>query len=90
MLKDMEWFRKNKRKKGQLTGSSQYVDEIEKKLERGWNFGGKEDRENQKNKSVPFLRVSEGKSGGINGGISGRTDGGITEGIDRLADYNRK
>jgi hypothetical protein len=55
MLKDIEWFRKNKRKRGQLTGSSQYVDEIEKKIERRVEFGGKEDRENQKNKSVPFF-----------------------------------
>jgi len=32
MLKDMEWFRGNKRKRGQLTGSSQYVDEIEEEM----------------------------------------------------------
>jgi putative transposase len=40
MLKDMEWFRRNKRKRGQSTGSSQYVDEIEKKIERRVEFRG--------------------------------------------------
>jgi hypothetical protein len=38
MLKDMEWFRRNKRKTGQLTDRSQYVDEIEKKIERQVEF----------------------------------------------------
>jgi hypothetical protein len=40
MLKDMEWFRRNKRKRGGWTDRSQYVDEIEKKIERQVEFRG--------------------------------------------------
>jgi hypothetical protein len=40
MLKDMEWFRRNKRKGGGWTDRSQYVDEIEKKIERQVEFRG--------------------------------------------------
>jgi putative transposase len=40
MPTDMEWLRRNRRKRGQLTGSSQYVDEIEKKIERRVEFRG--------------------------------------------------
>jgi len=56
MLKDIEWFRKNKRKKGQLTGSSQYVDEIEKKIERQVEFRGQgRPRKSEKINLSPFF-----------------------------------
>jgi hypothetical protein len=41
-------------------GSRHNVGEIEKKLKDRWNFGGKENLENQKNKSPFPLRFQEG------------------------------
>jgi hypothetical protein len=32
---------------------------LKRKLKDRWNFGGKEDRENQKNKSVPFFPLKQ-------------------------------
>jgi hypothetical protein len=59
MLKDMEWFRRNKRKRGQLTGGSQYVDEIEKKD--GWNFGAMKTEKIRKINLSPFSLRKSGK-----------------------------
>jgi hypothetical protein len=42
-----------------LTGSSQYVDEIEKKIERQVEFRGQGRPGNQKNKSVPFFSLPQ-------------------------------
>jgi len=41
-----------------MNKNPEYVDESEKKLQDGWNFGGKGDRAKRKNRFVPFPYVT--------------------------------